>query len=66
MIAPKANGLTGEQARRVNRVRMAERLGKLPSEIDAMPWADYCDVLAVWGAEDDHAKQQRAVRGRRG
>jgi hypothetical protein len=49
----------------VNRVRMAERLGKLPSEIDAMPYSDYCDVLAVWGAEDDYAKQQRAVRGRR-
>lgn len=46
-------------------MRMAERLGKLPGEIDAMPYRDYCDLLAVWGAEDDHAKQQRAVRGRR-
>lgn len=57
LSAPTANKLTTEEVRRANRVRMAERMGKLPSRIDRMPWTDYCDVLAVWEAEDGYEKR---------
>lgn len=37
---------------RVNRVRIATRLHKLPSEIDAMPASDVDDLLEVWWADE--------------
>ena len=66
MVAPKIHALEGEEVHRVNRVRMAFELRKLPAEIDAMPFTDYCDLLEVMLADRDYDAQQRALRRGKG
>ena len=51
--------LDPDEIRRVNRVRIAERLHKLPHEVDAAPYPDICDMLEVWRADDVIASMKR-------
>lgn len=52
MHFPDQVQLEADEIERVNRVRVGLILHKLPSEIDAMPEADYKDVLAVLKADE--------------
>jgi hypothetical protein len=49
----------------VNRVRIAELLGKFPHEVDAMPYSDYCDLIAVRQADVENEKRRAYLRGKR-
>lgn len=50
---------------RVNRVRLARLLHKLPAEIDAAPLADIADLIAVEEAEAEVRQiEQYKARGR--
>lgn len=55
-ILPDDKNMNSGHVVRVERARMALLLHKLPSEIDAMPWQDYSDLIAVLEADDKLAK----------
>jgi hypothetical protein len=41
---------------RIWRIRVAEHLHVLPSQVDEMPFADVCDVLEVMRADGELSK----------
>lgn len=55
---PNSPVLTVQEIHRLNRVRIAERLHKLPSEIDLMPLTDVHDLMEVWRADSEIEKMQ--------
>jgi hypothetical protein len=69
VILPQQVQLTADEAWRVNRVRLALRLNKLPAELDDAPLTDIMDVVAVMNADDKlaamEAAKQRARASRR-
>lgn len=46
----------------MNIVRVAHYLGKLPHEVRAMPYADYCDVLSVLLGDRDIDEHEAYLR----
>lgn len=63
-MVTKQAALDPEEVWRVNRVRLAMLLRRLPHEIDAMPFQDVVDVMEVERAERMYAEVQQAKRGR--
>jgi hypothetical protein len=51
---------TADEVRRVNRVRIAERLHKFPAEVDMQPLSDIVDIMEVWRADDLITSTKRA------
>jgi hypothetical protein len=58
--------LEPDEVARVNVIRMAKYLGKLPHEIRAMPYLDYCDVLSVMRADIEIDERRAYLRKARG
>ncbi len=50
-LFPTTAPLTAEQVLRVQRIRLARYFGVLPIHIDAAPYADMADALAVMAAD---------------
>lgn len=50
-LNPKGVTFSFDESRRITRVRVAERLGIPPSEVDRMPLRDVDDCLAVWSGD---------------
>lgn len=64
---PKKVILDPEEIDRVNRVRVARYLGKLPSQVDVMPYEDFADCLAIMRADVriDHFDAEKAKAQRK-
>jgi hypothetical protein len=54
--------LEPDEVMRVNVVRVARYLGKLPHEVRAMPYRDYCDVLSVMLGDRDIEAHEAYLR----
>lgn len=64
--------LEAHEVEAVNRVRIAQYLGKFPHEVDEMPYQDYLDILAVMRADRkldefraDKQRQESKLRKKR-
>lgn len=62
-MVTKQAALDSEEVWRVNRVRLAMLLHRLPHEIDTMPFQDVVDVMEVERAERMYTEVQQAKRG---
>jgi hypothetical protein len=61
--APGSVVFEEEEVERINRAQVALLLHKFPSEVDAQPYRDIADVMAIHNANDqiqaDKAKKRR-------
>jgi len=62
--SPQAVTLDAVEVWRVQRVRIAERLHITPEQVDAMDYADVCDLLEVWLADKVIAQRRQALAWR--
>lgn len=56
------NGMTMDEAWRVQRVRIAERYGVPPSEVEKWSWQDIYDTLEVMEADIEIASIRTRLR----
>lgn len=56
---PKQARLAKDQAERIDRARLALKLHKLPSELDAAPLEDIADLMVVMKTDDNLYRMRR-------
>jgi hypothetical protein len=56
---PKQARLSKEQAERIDRARLALKLQKLPSELDAASLEDIADLMVVMKTDDNLYRMRR-------
>jgi hypothetical protein len=57
--------LEADEVGRTNRIALAKLYGKLPNEIDEMPYDDYLDTIAVMNADAKNAAHNRKMAAAR-
>lgn len=62
MMKGQAGQLTVDEVRRVDRVRLAVLLHKLPHEIDAAPFQDIVDLIEVQNGEVKYRQLEQVRR----